>query len=176
MHADEVADFSAFVRARSGALFRTAVLLTGERGAAEDLVQSTLERVCRHWRSVSRANFPEAYARRILVNLVYDGGRRRRGRREVPLDDHAGSARELPRDPYQQVLFRDQLMRVLRTLPVNMRTVLVLRYFDDLPDAEIADVLGVSESTVRSQAARGLAKLRATMAGDTLPSPQGGDR
>ncbi|MFI1095959.1 sigma factor [Streptomyces sp. NPDC020917] len=86
MRPDDLAEFSAFVRARSGALFRTAVLLTGERGQAEDLVQSTLERLCRHWRTVSRAQAPEAYARRVLVNLVYDRHRLRRAAgTEVPL-------------------------------------------------------------------------------------------
>jgi RNA polymerase sigma-70 factor (sigma-E family) len=171
MRPDDLAEFSAFVRARSGALFRTAILLTGERGQAEDLVQSTLERLCRHWRTVSRAEAPEAYARRVLVNLVYDRHRlRRRAATEVPL-----TGNNLPSgfDAYQQVLSRDELMRGLRALPVNMRTVLVLRYFDDMPDAEIAAALGVRESTVRSQAARGLAKLR-TATHDRTAGPTGG--
>ncbi|MEE4544459.1 SigE family RNA polymerase sigma factor [Streptomyces sp. V4-01] len=181
MRADDVADFSAFVSARSGALFRTAVLLTGEREAAEDLVQSTLERCCRHWRTVSRADAPEAYARRILVNLVHDGGRRRR-HREVPLEPENGGRREggggadLPPDPYRQVVLRDALVQALRTLPAGMRTAVVLRYFDDLPDAEIAAALGISESAVRSQVARGLAKLRAAVRDGAVRSPQGGDR
>jgi RNA polymerase sigma-70 factor (sigma-E family) len=162
MRPDELTEFSAFVRARSGALFRTAVLLTGDRGQAEDLVQSALERLCRHWRTVSRAQAPEAYARRVLVNLVHDRHRpRSRAGREVPLP--GGLAAQ--HDAYQQVLSRDELMRGLRALPVNMRTVLVLRYYDDMADAEIAAVLGVRESTVRSQAARGLAKLRAAAEG-----------
>ena len=171
MRPDDMAEFSAFVRARSGALFRTAVLLTGERGQAEDLVQSTLERLCRHWRTVSRAQAPEAYARRVLVNLVYDRHRTRRAAgAEVPLphDDPASQ-----HDAYQQIVSRDELMRGLRALPVNMRTVLVLRYFDDMADAEIAAALGIRESTVRSQAARGLAKLRAAAA-DKAAGPTGG--
>ncbi|MEV6010042.1 SigE family RNA polymerase sigma factor [Streptomyces sp. NPDC051976] len=174
MRAEEVADFTAFVRARSGSLFRTAILLTGERGAAEDLVQSTLERVCRHWRKVVRADAPEAYARRILVNLHHDGGRRARRRpAELALPEDAGDPAP---DPYRKVLVRDELLRVLRTLPPSMRTVLVLRYFDDAADAEIAAALGVSESTVRSQAARGLARLRTAVDGHTVRPGQGGDR
>jgi RNA polymerase sigma-70 factor (sigma-E family) len=177
MRAEETAEFTAFVRARSGALFRTAILLTGERAQAEDLLQSTLERVCKHWRRVSRADSPEAYARRILVNLVHDRGRRRRRGVEVPWDGHdvaAGPDPHDPRDPYHRLAVRDELLRVLRSLPVNMRTVLVLRYFDDLPDPDIAAALGIAESTVRSQAARGLAKMRVAAGGRTIESPHGG--
>lgn len=171
MRPDDLAEFSAFVRARSGALFRTAVLLTGERGQAEDLVQSTLERLCRHWRTVSRAQAPEAYARRVLVNLVYDRHRIRRATgTEVPLPRSEPASQH---DAYQQIVSRDELMRGLRALPVNMRTVLVLRYFDDMADAEIAAALGIRESTVRSQAARGLAKLRAAT-DDKAAGPTGG--
>ncbi|SEO63255.1 SigE family RNA polymerase sigma factor [Actinacidiphila rubida] len=175
MRPDDVAEFSAFVRARSGALFRTAVLLTGDRGQAEDLVQSTLERLCRHWRTVSRAQAPEAYARRVLVNLVYDRHRlRRRAGTEVLLGDSGPPSPGS--DAYQQILSRDELMRGLRALPVSMRTVLVLRYFEDLADTEIAALLGIRESTVRSQAARGLGKLRAR-AGDKAAGPtRGGTR
>lgn len=158
MRAEEVADFTAFVRARSGSLFRTAILLTGERGAAE----------------VVRADAPEAYARRILVNLHHDGGRRARRRpAELALPEDAGDPAP---DPYRKVLVRDELLRVLRTLPPSMRTVLVLRYFDDAADAEIAAALAVSESTVRSQAARGLARLRTAVDGHAVRPGQGGDR
>ncbi|MEU6850132.1 SigE family RNA polymerase sigma factor [Actinacidiphila alni] len=173
MRADETAEFTAFVRARSGALFRTAVLLTGERGQAEDLLQSTLERVCKHWRKVSRADSPEAYARRILVNLIHDRGRSRRGRIEVPLDEQDFAPPD-PRDPYHRLAVRDELLHVLHSLPVSMRAVLVLRYFDDLPDPDIATALGITESTVRSQAARGLAKMRAAAGRRPIESPHGG--
>lgn len=172
MRSDDLTEFSAFVRARSGALFRTAVLLTGDRGQAEDLVQSALERLCRHWRTVSRAHAPEAYARRVLVNLVYDRSRlRRRAGTEVLLTDSGPPSSGL--DAYQQILSRDELMRGLRALPVNMRTVLVLRYFEDMDDTEIAALLGIRESTVRSQAARGLGKLRAAT-DDRTAGPTGG--
>ena len=176
MRTDEAADFTAFVRARSGALFRTAILLTGERPPAEDLVQATLERVCRHWHKVSRADSPEAYARRILVNLANDRWRRRRGGVEIPLDirDHDNEPSG-GTDAYQRVAVRDELLCRLRALPPNMRTVLVLRYFDDLSDPEIAAAMGTTESTVRSQAARGLAKLRALSSeASAVNSPQGG--
>ncbi|NML50095.1 SigE family RNA polymerase sigma factor [Streptomyces sp. R302] len=157
----DVAAFTAFVEARSAALFRTALLLTGDRHLADDLVQSTLEKVCRNWRRVRAADSSEAYARRILVNLAHDRWRGRRGPSEVPLDDGIGGGSAAPYvDPYKELDVRDELMRTLHTLPAGMRTVLVLRYFEDLDDAEIGALLDVSPSSVRSQAARGLAKLR----------------
>ncbi|WP_435190054.1 SigE family RNA polymerase sigma factor [Streptomyces sp. bgisy126] len=167
----DVPAFTAFVEARSAALFRTALLLTGERHLADDLVQSTLERVCRQWRRVRAADSPEAYVRRILVNLAHDRRRKLRGTSEVPLDDgiRGGSV-----DPYKELDVRDELMRTLHTLPVGMRTVLVLRYFEDLDDAEIGTLMDVSPSSVRSQAARGLAKLRSAAGRQSSGARSGG--
>jgi RNA polymerase sigma-70 factor (sigma-E family) len=174
MRPAEVAEFTAFVQGRSASLFRTALLLTGRQDLADDLVQSTLEKTCKHWGRVGRADSPESYARRILVNLANDRWRGLRGRSEVPLDD-ADDHRAAPAvgDPIGQLVLRDQLMRVLHTLPVNMRTVLVLRYFDDLSDESIADLMNVATSTVRSQAARGLAKLRTAVAETEKHGPEG---
>lgn len=173
MRAAEVAEFSAFVQGRSASLFRTALLLTGDRHAADDLVQSTLERICKHWGRVARADSPEAYARRILVNLTHDRWRRLRGRAEVPLgDEELQEPAADGHDPFRQLELRDELMRVLHTLPQNMRTVLVLRYFDDLSDESIADLMNVATSTVRSQAARGLARLRTAVASSAEPGPE----
>jgi RNA polymerase sigma-70 factor (sigma-E family) len=163
---DDTAGFAEFVQARSPSLFRTALLLTGGRDPADDLVQSTLERVWRQWGRVRRADSPDAYARRILVNLANDRWRGRRGHHEVPLLEGDTDATAVACDPYRQVVQRDELIRVLHTLPLKMRTVLVLRYFDDLPDEAIADLMQVSASTVRSQAARGLARLREAVPGD----------
>jgi RNA polymerase sigma-70 factor (sigma-E family) len=153
---EEESEFAAFVHARSAVLYRTAVLLTGSRDAADDLVQGTLERVCRHWRRARVADSPEAYARRVLVNLANDRWRGLRRRREVVLElDPTETA-----DPFGTLHERDALVRELHRLPQGMRTVLVLRYFEDLADESIADLLGITPATVRSQAARGLAKLR----------------
>ena len=165
--ADEAA-FAEFVQSRSPSLFRTALLLTGGRDPADDLGQSTLERVWQQWGRVRRADSPDAYARRILVNLANDRWRSRRGRSEVPLlDSDTDTGAQLSTgDPYRQVVLRDELIRVLHTLPLKMRTVLVLRYFDDLSDEGIADLMQVSTSTVRSQASRGLAKLREVVPAD----------
>nr|WP_202233750.1 SigE family RNA polymerase sigma factor [Streptomyces sp. SN-593] len=161
-------DFDGFVTARSAVLFRGALILTGNREAAEDLVQETLERACRKWRTIAAKDAPEAYVRRIMVNLAND--RWRRFRRTVPHQD--GVEHAAPGDQYGQVDTRDQLLRALQTLPMRMRTVVVLRYFHDLSDDEIAADLRISPSTVRSQLARGIDKLRGQFPALSHPSPQ----
>ncbi|MEV0844990.1 SigE family RNA polymerase sigma factor [Streptomyces sp. NPDC049954] len=161
-------DFNDFVVARSAVLFRGALILTGNREAAEDLVQETLERACRKWRTIAAKDAPDAYVRRIMVNLAND--RWRKFRRTVP--DQDGGDRAAPGDQYGQVDTRDQLVRALQGLPMRMRTVVVLRYFHDLSDDEIAADLRISRSTVRSQLTRGIDKLRARFPASSGPSPQ----
>jgi RNA polymerase sigma-70 factor (sigma-E family) len=161
-------DFHSFVVSRSAALFRGAFVLTGNREAAEDLVQETLERACRKWRTIAAKDAPEAYVRRIMVNLANDWWRR--FRRTVPQQDDGDRAS--PGDQYGQVDTRDQLVRALQGLPMRMRTVVVLRYFHDLSDVEIAADLGISPGTVRSQLARGIDKLRGQFPALSNPSPQ----
>lgn len=151
-------DFEAFVAARSAALFRGALVLTGDREAAQDLVQETLERACRKWRVIAGKDAPDAYVRRIMVNLAND--RWRRFRRLATTPGAEGDDRAAPGDEYGRVEARDQLVRALQQLPMRMRTVVVLRYFHDLSDTEIAEDLRISASTVRSQLARGIEKLR----------------
>ncbi|MFF6955555.1 MULTISPECIES: SigE family RNA polymerase sigma factor [unclassified Streptomyces] len=160
-------DFHAFVVARSAVLFHGALVLTGDRQTAEDLVQETLERACRKWRTIAAKDSPDAYVRRIMVNLAND--RWRRFRRTVPYQD--GVDRAAPGDQYGQVDTRDQLVRALQGLPMRMRTVVVLRYFHDLSDAQIAADLGISVSTVRSQLTRGIDKLRGRFPAPSAPSP-----
>lgn len=155
---DPAKDFDSFVATRSGTLFRGALVLTGSREAAEDLVQETLERACGRWRAIAAMDAPDAYVRRIMVNLA--NNRWKRFRRVVPQHD-AGDDRPAPGDDYGRVDSRDQLVRALQRLPIGMRTVVVLRYFHDLSDAEIAEDLRISPSAVRSQLTRGLEKLRA---------------
>jgi RNA polymerase sigma-70 factor (sigma-E family) len=151
--------FVEFVAARSGALFRTAVLIVGDRHAAEDLVQSALERAYRHWDRVAGMDAPEAYVRRILANLAADH-HRLQSRGPLPLLEHDSATR----DASQDVDEHDAVMRVLDQLPPRMRAVLVLRYYDDLSEAQTAEALGIAVGTVKSQAARALAKLREAMA------------
>jgi RNA polymerase sigma-70 factor (sigma-E family) len=159
---DREAAFEAFVLGRQAALFRLAFLLSGDRHHAEDLVQGTLERTYQHWRRVATAGNPEAYVRRILVNTATDWRRARRHVVEQSLDSAPGlpSQRDGGTDLVET---HDVVVRALRGLPVKMRAVLVLRYFEDLSEAETALVLDCSVGTVKSQASRGLARLRAAM-------------
>jgi RNA polymerase sigma-70 factor (sigma-E family) len=156
------AAFEEFVLGRQAALFRLAFLLSGDRHHAEDLVQGTLERTYQHWRRVAAAANPEAYVRRMLVNAATDWRRSRRYVVEQSLDgapepwSRRDSGTELAET-------HDVVVRALRNLPVKMRAVLVLRYLEDLSEAETASVLGCSVGTVKSQASRGLARLRAAM-------------
>jgi RNA polymerase sigma-70 factor (sigma-E family) len=151
--------FDEFVRDRSTALLRTAVLLVGgDRGHAEDLLQGVLERVYARWDRIDGP--PEAYARRALTHAAVNRWRTRRRRPELPLLDTDPGAAD-PGDRTAAVDLRDALVRALLTLPPRQRAVLVLRYLDDLPDEEVARALGCSAGTVKSQASRALAKLRA---------------
>lgn len=148
--------FDAFVASCSDRLVRSAYLLSGDRGHAEDLVQTALMRTARHWRG-AQAN-PEAYARRVVVNLAKDRWRNR-GRRpaEVPLDAE-------PQAPETtMILDRDMLARAMSRLPQGQRAVLVLRFFDDLSVADTAAALGCTPGTVKSQTARALDGLRAAL-------------
>jgi RNA polymerase sigma-70 factor (sigma-E family) len=162
MDSDREAAFEAFALGRQAALFRLAFLLSGNRHHAEDLVQSTLERTYQHWRRVAAADNPEAYVRRVLVNAASDWRRSRRYVVEQSLDN----ALALPSQGNagtDRVESHDVVVRALRGLPARMRAVLVLRYFEDLSEAETASVLGCSIGTVKSQASRALARLRAAM-------------
>jgi RNA polymerase sigma-70 factor (sigma-E family) len=151
--------FEDFVRARSGSLMRTALLLTGQnRAEAEDLLQLALERAYRHWGRVCRAAQPERYVRTILANASADRWRRAARRAERPL--LSTDLDPTVPDQTSGVENRDYLLRALASLPPRQRTVLVLRYFDDFSEIETAHMLGCSVGTVKSHAARGLARLR----------------
>ena len=149
-------EFEAFVAASSDRLLRTAYLLTGDAGHAEDVVQSALLRTARRWRSARRS--PEAYARTVVANLAKDRWRSL-GRRpaEAPL------VHDVPLAAPDGLVDRDALMRAARGLPPGQRAVLVLRYFDDLSVEETANALGVTAGTVKSQTSRALASLRAAL-------------
>ncbi|MFE7506181.1 SigE family RNA polymerase sigma factor [Promicromonospora sp. NPDC057488] len=149
-------EFTAFVRESSAYLHRTAYLLCGDRHRAEELVQSTFERVYRTWAKV-RPGTETAYARRILVNLRIDGWRHAR-RESFPGDDKIPVAPSS--DHAGRVVLRDELVRGLALLPVNQRRVVVLRHLLDLPEAEVARELGIAVGTVKAANSRGLARLR----------------
>ena len=153
-------DFARFVRTRWDHLVRTAYLLTGDRGRAEDLVQTTLVKVHRRWAHVA-AGSPYAYTRAALANESASWWCRRRVAEslgEVPV--HADRS---PGDAYAAVDARDELARAVHQLPPRMRAVIVLRYFEDLSEADTAEALGMSAGSVKSQASRGLDRLRAVM-------------
>jgi RNA polymerase sigma-70 factor (sigma-E family) len=156
MASPDADSFQAFVEQQWLPLTRTAYLLTGDRGRAEDLVQSVLEKVHRGWGRVGRMDAPDAYVRRALVNTAISWRRRRRVS-EVPL---LGADAPTSGDAYHQVEQRQQVIAALRSLPPRMRAVLVLRYFEDMSEADIAETLGCSAGTVKSQGSRGLDRLR----------------
>ncbi|MFE2345286.1 SigE family RNA polymerase sigma factor [Kitasatospora cineracea] len=173
---DPGAGFAEFVGQRSGALFRTAYALTGDVHVAEDLVQEALERAYRHWRKVASADSPEAYVRRVLVNLANDRWRRRSRRGERTGLTGLPEPVE-PRDGFRQAELRAELIEGLLGLPMGMRSVVVLHYLHDMGTEQVADVMGISASAVRSQLARGLAKLRDSLRTGRAPgAPIGGVR
>jgi RNA polymerase sigma-70 factor (sigma-E family) len=165
--------FEDFVQAHTGELLRTACLITWDDAEAEDLVQECLLRVSSRWRRVRVMDMPLAYARRVLINLALDG-RDRRSRRRVELrgsdpGDVAGAGDADERvDPGAEAAFHalsewSELIAALGQLAPQQRMVLVLRYVDDLSEAQVADLLGCSTGTVKSRASRGLARLRELM-------------
>lgn len=156
--APDSASYEEFVRARSGALYRTAYGLTGNRADAEDLVQVTLVKVYVGWRRVRRARSMEAYARRVLVNAFVSGRRPARFTREK-LVAAPPEGRVSGPDPVDRLA----LWPLVHDLPPRQRAVVVLRYVADLSEAEIADALGCAPGTVKSTASAALKTLRNRM-------------
>lgn len=150
-------DFEEFVVSRGYALLRFAYLLTGDRYLAEDLSQEALVRAHRRWSSIERAD-PEPYLRKAIVRQ-YLSWRRRRSSTETVLAEFPD--RPDPSRATDHVVERDEMWSMLRALPRAQRAVLVLRYYEDLTDAAISEVLGCSESTVRVHAFKALKRLRA---------------
>ena len=162
--------FEVFVAASSGRLFTLALLVCGHhRAEAEDLLQGVLERAYRRWGRICRGGDPERYVKAMLVNASVDRWRRLRRRPEVP----SGPTAVGPSVPDQAaaVADRDELIRALAMLPPRQRAVIVLRYLEDLSEAQTSAVLGCSEGTVKSQASRALARLRELTAGPDREDP-----
>ena len=164
---DDAAAFDAFVVARRGSLMRTALLLTGDRGRAEDLVQTALFEVFRRWTRLRDRADPVGYARKALVTTHLNWVRRRSWH-EAATD---GIVEVAATDDIAGVAERLRLRGALLALPPRMRAVLVLRFFEDLSERDTADLLGCSPGTVKSQTARGLARLRAVLGDDDLATP-----
>jgi RNA polymerase sigma-70 factor (sigma-E family) len=150
------AELERFLAERADHLLRTAVLLTGSREAGEDLLQTAVERLLRRWRRFD--GDPEGYLRRTLCNLATDSYRR--AGRWQQKERLLRTGLQQAQDVTGEVDLRDALVRLLLQLPVRQRTVLVLRYWEQLTDAETAAALGCPEGTVKSAGARGLMRLR----------------
>lgn len=159
--------FEEYVAARWSSLFRTAHLLTGDPGKAEDLLQTTLVNVYTRWQKVCRAESRDAYVRKMLLNELLSERRKegRRSDRQHLVTIAATVHRHEPED-------RLDLLAHLATLPPRQRAVVVLRYYEDLSEAQIADMLGISRGTVKSQAHVALRTLRERFATNPAVSPE----
>jgi RNA polymerase sigma-70 factor (sigma-E family) len=155
--------FAEFVTREQGGLLRLAYLLAGDRGHAEDLVQTALMKTYRHWNRITQRGEPGAYVRRVLVT-THTSWRRRAVHREQTMEmppEVAAPERSSRADD------AGLLQAALRSLPARMRATLVLRYFEDLSEQQTARLLGCSVSTVSTQTARGLARLRQALASES---------
>ncbi|WP_431876932.1 SigE family RNA polymerase sigma factor [Micromonospora marina] len=163
-------EFREFVAARSGALLRTAYLLAGDWATAEDLLQTALTKTYLAWKRLGGIDAIEPYARRVMVNTSTSWWRRRwHGERPTEvLPERAGV------DEIEQQLDRDALWRHLQALPARQRAVLVLRFYEDMSEAQTAALLEISPGTVKSQTSRALNTLRRRLGSEaalSLPAP-----
>jgi RNA polymerase sigma-70 factor (sigma-E family) len=165
------AEFVAFVRRRCDHHLGTAVLLTGDWHSAEDLLQAALVKLYRVWRRLDTSDDPDAYLRRILVN-THRSWWRARWRRELPmasLPDRPG-----PVDTGDRQVVAEVVRRALAALPVRQRTALVLRYFEDLPEAQTAELMGCGVGSVKTHTHRGVRAMRELLPADLAGKVPGG--
>ena len=152
----DVSAFTDLVTTRSGALFRTAYLVVGDHHLAQDLLQEALVKAYAAWPKLRDPSKAEAYVRRTIVTTA-TSWRRRRSFHERPVD----TVPELPRDDAtEQVAVQDAVWAELRALPPRQRAALVLRFYEDLTEAQTAEAMGCSIGTVKSQVSEALTKLR----------------
>jgi len=161
------AEFTEFVHAAWPSLYRTAYLMLGDHQLAEDLVQSALAKTYASWRKVREPAAAPAYARVVLANTATSWFRRRSWRNERPTEILPDAG--VDHDPSTRPALVDALAR----LAPRQRAVVVLRYYDDLSVREVARALGISEGTVKSQTSDALARLRAVLGDDVVPSTEG---
>jgi RNA polymerase sigma-70 factor (sigma-E family) len=157
-------EFAELVEATWPGLYRTAYLLLGEHQLAEDLVQTSLAKTYASWGKVREPAAAAGYARVVLANTASSWFRRRSWRNERP-------AAELPEPPGRgtEPSDRPAVIAALRTLPPRQRAVVVLRYYADLSVREVADALGISEGTVKSQTSHALSSLRVVLGDEVIP-------
>jgi RNA polymerase sigma-70 factor (sigma-E family) len=149
--------FESFVTESGDALLRTATLLTSDPHAAQDVYQETLQRLATRW---SHVDNPKAFCRRVMHNIAIDRSRARQRRPELQLFAAHDSGDPRSGDPLAAVELRPALLAALDTLTAQQRAIVVLRYFEDRSEAEVAQLLGVSLGTVKSTASRAVAQLR----------------
>lgn len=173
------AEFDDFVRRAAPDLFHTAWALTWDPAQAEDLVQEALLRVAKRWDRVRSMERPLAYARKVLVNLALDGaGRRARQQGELAVPDCIeGPPDEAAARSIEAVDDLDEFAAALAKLPPRQCAAVVLRYWEDLPEAEVAVILGCPTGTVASLASRGAKRLAALLgAAERPPFPPATER
>jgi RNA polymerase sigma-70 factor (sigma-E family) len=151
-------EFREFMRDRTSPLHQSAYLLCGDWHLAHDLVQETLLKAYLHWPRVRRADCPDAYVRRILLNEAH--GRWRRRKRTMPPARFTDMAEPAVPDATEEIARRAGLLEALLTLPLRQRATVVLRYLEGMSERETAAALGCGEGTVKSQSARALTTLR----------------
>ena len=153
------AEFTEFVRARSGALLRTAYLILGDHALAQDLVQEALTKVYVAWPRIQKREGVEAYARVVVVNTAISWKRRKGWRGERPVDELPEQRTPVADEPDVRLA----IWRTLQDLPARQRATLVLRFYEDLSTAETAQVMGCAEGTVKSQVSQGIERLRTVL-------------
>jgi RNA polymerase sigma-70 factor (sigma-E family) len=161
--------FERFAREITRSLVRTGYLMTWDLEETEDIVQETLLRVSQRWDQVRSMEHPAAYARRILVNLVIDGHEsrsRRKGELSLVNSESVDHAATLA---FHNVELVSELGWALALLPRRQRAMVVLRYWLDLPEAEVAEILSCSVGTVKSTTSRAVARLREVLSGNDSP-------
>lgn len=146
MKASDDERFADFVRANTASLFRTAYLMTGDYHRAEDVLQAALVRVCQRWSRVDAMQAPVAYARRVVISQASSWWRRRSSHEWAlqPSDEPAWDGR------VEQVAEHHRVWQAVLTLPPRQRAVTVLRYYEDLSENQIAEILGMAPGTVKS--------------------------
>jgi RNA polymerase sigma-70 factor (sigma-E family) len=159
--------FDQLLRERSAALLRTAYLLTGDRGLAEDLLQTALTKTYLRWGNLRDRQAGEAYVRRVMAN-TFTAWWRRRWNGELPTDT---PPEQVSPDRTDVIDDRDVLRRALAGLTRRQRAMIVLRFYGDLSEAETAELLGVSVGTVKSTVARALTRLREVAGSELSPRP-----